>query len=315
MASDKTINIAILSATSHIAKGLIYNFSNLKYYNLFLFARSPDKVKQFISKNKINTKPYIGKIEKFSNFKYDCIINCIGIGRYSTHESIFELTEKFDNLIINYLQNNKECLYINFSSGAVYGNFSSSSNKSSHCSIEVNNISPDKYLIISKLYSEAKHRASQELNIIDLRVFAYFSRFIDLDSGFLITEIINSIKNKVEFVTNPENIIRDYTNPDDLFNLILLCIKSEIVNRKSKIFNDVFDVYSKKPVSKFEILDFFSKNYNLKYKIDDNLSFINLTGNKNIYYSKYHKATEIRYMPKFTSLEAIEIETKYILTK
>ena len=308
MGTDTIKNIAIMSATSHIAKGLIYNFTNSKNFKTYLFARTPEKVKEFININILNTNQYIGEYNQLNNFKYDCIINCVGIGRHSSHEDIFELTEKYDNLIISYLQNNRSCMYINFSSGAVYGNFDSFSNFNSTLTLEVNDIRPDKYLTIAKLNSETKHRALKDFNIVDLRVFAYISRFIDLDSGFLIAEIIKSIKENVVLKTNSADIIRDYTNPSDLYNLILKCVEKNSLN-------DVFDVYSKKPVTKFEILEFFTKKYGLNYAIDDKLFINNATGDKNIYYSKYKKAKDIGYEPLSSSIESIEKETAFILTK
>ncbi|MDD5570709.1 MAG: NAD(P)-dependent oxidoreductase [Bacteroidales bacterium] len=304
--NNKTI--AILGATSHIAKGLIYNFSKSNNYNVFLFARSPKKVEDFVKNLDISSGFHIENFSEFNNNKYDCVINCIGISRSANIEDVLELTENYDNLVITYLKQNKKCLYINFSSGAVYGNYCEPAEIKSTCSIEINNIKPENYYSIAKINSEAKHRALKELNIVDIRVFSYFSRFIDLSSGFLITEIINSIKNKTVFKTNKENIIRDYSNPTDLFSVVLKCID------KHKI-NDVFDVYSKSPVSKVDLLDFYSKKYGLKYKIDEKCLIKNSTGNKVSYFSKNKKAKEIGFNPKYSSLEAIEYESKFILNK
>lgn len=40
--------IAILGATGHIAKNLISSFKSLENYNLFLFARSDEKLNNFL---------------------------------------------------------------------------------------------------------------------------------------------------------------------------------------------------------------------------------------------------------------------------
>jgi short-subunit dehydrogenase len=42
------MNIAILGATSHIAKGLIYNYNKKGTNKLFLFARSTDRLREFL---------------------------------------------------------------------------------------------------------------------------------------------------------------------------------------------------------------------------------------------------------------------------
>ena len=124
----------------------------------------------------------------------------------------------------------------------------------------------------------------------------------------MITEIINSIQNNSVLKTNSENIIRDYSNPEDLFSLVCKCFK------KNKL-NDVYDMYSLKPINKLELFDFFKKEYNLKSEFIDNLKIKNITGNKSSYYSKNYKAKEIGFEPKYSSIQAIQNEVTYILNK
>ena len=304
-------NIAILGATGHIAKSLIYNFNKSDKYNLYLFARSAEKLYSFLKI--IN---YDKKIEKtdpdnFVDKKYDAVINCIGIGDPGKLENIgseiFEVTEHYDNLILDYLNYNNDCIYINFSSGAVYGrDFSIPASELKCCEININQIcNKDNYGIV-KIYSEAKHRSYKKLNIIDLRVFSFFSRFIDLNAKYLITEIISCVKKGIEFKTGNNNVVRDFIHPNDLFNLVCLCINL-------KEINDVFDVYSLKPVTKFEIIDYFHREYNLKYKVECDVLGVNVTGIKDNYYSISKKANKIGYIPKFSSLDCIINEAKEIL--
>ena len=305
--------IAILGATGHIAKNLISNFKESGKFTLFLFARSNGKLDNFLKI--INYGEKIKKIDlfNFNTEKYDAIINCIGIGGpkklKNTGPEIFRLTEYFDNFILDYLKDNSNCIYINFSSGVAYGvDFSIPAENKKLCEINVNNIcSNDNYGIV-KLYSEAKHRSCKNFNIVDLRVFAFFSRFIDLKSKYFITELISCIKTKKELTTNNNNIVRDYIHPKDLFNLINICIDVGEIN-------DVFDVYSLKPITKFEILDYFKKNYDLVYKIEKGIFGENATGIKDNYYSINKKAEKIGYIPKYSSIESIVQETKEILKK
>ena len=77
--------------------------------------------------------------------------------------------------------------------------------------------------------------------------------------------------------------------------------------------NEAFDVISAKPVEKQEILDYFSVEYGLKYEMNRNLSHVSGTGSKNIYCSNYNKAWGIGYKPEFSSMDAIEQESKHIL--
>jgi len=211
---------------------------------------------------------------------------------------------------LNYLLENPTSLYINMSSGVVYGkNFSNPATNVASFLINVNEISLGDYYALAKVYSEAKHRARTDLNIVDLRIFSYFSRFIDRNAGYLITEILNALDEKTVFRTTPENIVRDYVHPDDLFFLIEGCIK------KGKI-NDFFDVYSAAPLSKFALLDHLTKTLGLVYEVDQEAAFINATGIKSFYYSQNKKAEMIfDYKPRYNSLETIEMEIRTFFEK
>jgi len=305
--------IALIGATSHIAKGLIHNFSqHSEKYRLVLFARNINKLSDFLLKENLLTKFPVSDFNQFCNSKYDVIINCIGtgtpIGFKAQQSNIMRTTEQFDNLILDYLAENSECLYINMSSGAVYGKDYENPIDQYTCPIlDVNSLSEADSYFVSKINSEAKHRALKNLNIVDLRVFSYFSRYIDLESGYLITDVIKSLINDELFETNNADIIRDYVSHNEIFQLIEKCID------KQKI-NDWFDVYSCKEIKKFEILDFYKQKYELNWKLKDGLTPLNTGGNKSCYYSTNKKAAEkLGYNPQFTSLEIIEMETDLIL--
>lgn len=303
--------IAVLGATSHIAKGLIYNFNKKsEEYDLTLFARNIEKTKEFCNKEKINTL----NIKEFSSFDdgiYDVIINCVGAGTPTKLKElggeIFEITEKYDNMCIEYINKRVETLYINLSSGAVYGKeFDKAISNETKVEIDINNLTGSDFYSLAKINSEAKHRAMDKYNIVDLRVFAYFSRFIDLDGKYLMTEIVNSIKENKVFRTTAVDIVRDYVHPEDFFSLVEKCIEQ-------KKINDVFDVYSLKPVTKFELLKGISESMSFNYEIDGELEFVNATGLKSTYYSENKKAEKIGYRPKYSSMESIKEEIKIIL--
>ncbi len=296
--------IAILGATGHIAKSLINIFIEKNNYELFLYSRDTDKVREFINNEK---KLYHNSlIHWFDVYDYDVVINCIGIGNPNKIDaSIFGLTNKYDNIIIKYLSTHPKTLYINFSSGAVYGgDYRLPVSESSYVTFNMNNLNDKDFYGMTKLCSEAKHRALKSFNIVDLRVFGYFSRFINLSYPYFMCDVINCIKDKRVLETSPDNIYRDYVNPKDLFNLIEKCIEQ-------KKINDVFDVYSLKPVSKLEILAHFIDEYELEYIIKDVST--STTGNKTNYYSNNKRAERIGYIAKYTSLDTIMNEAKYLL--
>ena len=141
----KNKRIAILGATSHIAKGLIYNFSSLCYKNIFLFARSLTRLQCFLNEINCKHKWTNKKIDEFERYDYDVILNCVGMGTPSkvkeAGSDAFNLVEKFDNMILRCLADNTKTLYINFSSGAVYGdNFTTPVDDSSFSKWSINNV-------------------------------------------------------------------------------------------------------------------------------------------------------------------------------
>jgi len=303
--------IAILGATGHIAKGLICNFIQSKGYKLFLFARSPQRVRDFLRDNALKRDISLAEFKGFPQEGYDIIINCIGIGTphklKDTAASIFSITEEYDTMVMDYLTKSTQSCYINLSSGAVYGSsFTDPVSDTSVYSLRVNDITPEQYYGIAKINSEAKHRSRGDLNIVDVRIFSYFSRFIDLHAGYFLTDLINSIKEKRDFLTTPCDFIRDYLHPHDLFALIKLIME----NRPS---NGAFDAYSAEPVSKFTLLDYFAKTYALNYIIDDNLSLACPTGTKEVYCSQSKRAAKLGYSPRFSSLETVMKESEFIL--
>lgn len=299
----KNSRIAILGATGHIAKGLIYNFSQASYQNIDLFARSLTRLEIILEQmggvRKYRQKKYV----EFNKNDYDVVINCVGLGTpekvKQASGDVFYLTEHFDNLALEYLSGHTKTLYINFSSGAVYGtDFATPVDGSSLAHWNINNLQESEYYGIAKLNSEAKHRALKNLNIVDLRIFNYFSRFTDLHDKYLLSEIILCVKNGEALATDKRDIVRDYVYPPDLFSLVEKCIAK-------RALNDSFDVYSKKPATKFEILEYFKKSYGLKYLVNKTKMPISATGNKDNYYSTSRKAGKIGYTPKFTSLDTI----------
>jgi nucleoside-diphosphate-sugar epimerase len=308
------MNIALLGANSHIAKGLVCNFQSRTDDTLYLFTRAKARVYDFMKSAVPGRKRSCTVKEGYKDFKrhhYDVIINCVGAGtpqkladRYSDW---FMLTEKFDNLIIDYMLENTDTLYINFSSGAVYGrNLDAPAGENSLNCLAVNHIRSEEYYSIANLNAEAKHRSFKSLTIIDLRIFSYFSRFIDLGSGYFITELLNCVKHGKVLRTSADNILRDYIHPDDLFSLIMQCMRGGSLNA-------AFDAFSREPVEKFQVLDYFTAKYGLKYEVDRSLSEASPNGARNTYCSHYTRAEQIGYKPLFTSMDAIREESTYIL--
>lgn len=304
--------IAILGATSHIAKGLIHGFLLAGRYELTLFARSLDRARDFLAGiHDGESGTFVKAFSEFHQDEYDVVINCVGIGDPGKLKnevaSIFWITETFDNLILDYLENHPAALYINLSSGAVYGaDFSAPPDESSWGRYAVNHLQPSDYYGVAKLNAEAKHRARQAFNIVDLRVFGYFSRFIDLQAKFFLSELIFCLKEGKPFITGQGNMVRDYIHPQDLMALIERCVDRHKLN-------DVYDAYSLKPVTKFEILECITEKFGLQYIVQGDHGAVTATGAKNQYFSTNKRAQQIGYRPQFTSLDSVVQETSIIL--
>jgi nucleoside-diphosphate-sugar epimerase len=307
------MRIAILGATSHIAKNIIYYFKDDKTLTLSLFARNEEAVRCFLDSVGVS-RMAVQSLEAFPDCDCDVVINCVGIAdpqkQRDAGVEIFRLTERFDNIILDYLAGNKNVIYINFSSGAVYGTgFDAGVTENTLTQIAINNILPADYYRIAKLNAESKHRAMPSFSIIDLRVFSFFSKFIDLSSRFLLTEMVRSIKSDIEFETTRNDIVRDFIAPSDLYSLVRLCIAKPGVN-------EVFDVFSRAPVRKQELIDAFIGRYGMKVHYIESNSAVSPTGRKDKYLStNYHAKERLGYLPHFSSLETVIEEADYLVDK
>ncbi len=305
-------HIAILGSTGYIGKSLIQPMVQMEDVKLYLFSRKKIKVGELVKSFSLRNKSiYIGDYEELDNFSYDLIINCTGIGNPTVLKkdpsSIFEVTEYFDTLIINYLKKNSCTIYLNLSSGAVYGVSSSSPfSERSESLLRINELNQSEYYSVAKINSEAKHRALKDLHIIDLRIFSFFSSFVDIEARFLLSDIVSTLKSKKVFETSDVDMVRDFITPTDLIQVV------DIVLQKGKI-NDSFDMYSLAPITKFEILNYFNKKFNLKIKLVKGTDFVSPTGAKNEYYSISRKLELLGYKPKHSSLSGIDFEMTNII--
>ncbi|MBN1470796.1 MAG: NAD(P)-dependent oxidoreductase [Syntrophaceae bacterium] len=297
------MKISILGARGQIARSLISLYAEKgELSNLVLYSREPERLRLEIKDAVVYSS------EDFPRHNHDVIINCIGIptvkGVPNRASDVFDIHERWDNLILEYLKRNEKALYISMSSGAVYGrNFQNPVDETSCLLQGITEISPADFYGVSKLNCEAKHRAHEKFSIVDLRIFSYISRFIDFNSNFLVSEILMALRNKKIFMTNDHNIARDYLHPEDMMQILSLIIKRW---QKTGFINDVFDVYSKKPITKMDLLESLAKKFNLQYEIKKELHVdASATGFKMNYYSVNKKLEKIGYEPRYSSLNAI----------
>ena len=310
------MNIAILGATSQIAKDLIYSLiaEDRSRYSLTLFARSPEKIIHQLNSVGITAGYSAYHFDEFNKRQnYDLIINFVGVGNpaqaAAMGASIFDVTLKYDDLALGYLQSQPDCRYIFLSSGAAYGvNFEKPVDERSFAVIPLNNFQQQDWYSLAKLYAECRHRAYKYLSIVDIRIFNYFSHTQNMNARYLITDIVRAIIKKSIFKTSQENIVRDYIGPTDFYNIV-----NSILNAPP--MNEVIDCYSKSPIDKITLLEAMKERYSLKHEFIKSESLINATAIKKNYYSLNRRANNIGYIPELTSLENILKETEIIFSK
>jgi nucleoside-diphosphate-sugar epimerase len=308
------MKIAILGATSQIAKDLIIAFSKNEHYNLSLYSRRPEVVAEWLEQHDLgNHYPSVSYSEFNVNQEYQAIINFVGVGdpaqAAAMGAAIFDVTLHYDELALSYLTAHPSCRYLFLSSGAAYGSrFETPVDENTQSIININNLQPQEWYGAAKLHAECRHRALSSLPIIDIRVFNYFSHTQDITARFLITDIVRAIRDNTVLKTSSDYIVRDFIHPLDFHQLVIALLTAPITNT-------VVDCYSKAPIDKPNLLSAMQKQFDLKYELIDSPSGINATGTKSHYYSLNKKANYFGYSPAFSSIECIIQMTQKILQK
>lgn len=306
------MNIAIMGATSHIARNLIVRFAaESPDDRLLLFCRKRQPVEEFTGRYAPHGNIQIVEgYGDFDRYPMDVMINCVGAGTPGSTgfdvRNWFSVTAKFDDLALDYLaKTNPGALLINFSSGGIYGTRTSPPfGEMSELRIPVNNIAVSDYYSIARLHSEAKHHSHPEWRIVDLRIFSFFSSFMPPDAGYFMSDVLKAVADNETLITRQDDMIRDYIAPDDLFRLIKFCISRQEIN-------GAFDVTSAKPAGKFEILECFQEKFGLKWRFDRVKDSPN--GSKPVYFSESERLQKAGFRAEYTSLDGLIVEVERFL--
>ena len=302
------MKIAILGATSAIAKDLILSFSD--EHKLELYSRRLSDVTTWMLENNLHNFTS----QSYTEFKYardlDVIINFVGAGSpekvIKLGEQIFEITETFDKMALDYIQKNHECKYIFISSGAVFGdNFNTPADSAKQSVFPINNLQPQHYYGYAKAMAEIRHRISSR-NIFDIRVFNYFSPSVNINYRFMITDMIRSIKDKSVYRVDRTPIVRDYVGPLDFYQMINVLLRQGSMNTAT-------DIYSRQPITKESLLTAMSQRYGLEYETTGAPVGLVATGVKQNYYSVNTAAYALGYRPTLSSMENIFLTVDKIL--
>jgi nucleoside-diphosphate-sugar epimerase len=312
MALPPQTKLALLGATGHIAKGLMFAWQGRPELEVDAFARSVERVENFLRPLRPLARVHPRPLSDFGDAEYAAVINCVGIGDPQVladrPEVIFAVTETYDDLVLDHLSSHPGTLYVNFSSGAVYGTeFPAPAGDATVTSLPVNRLSPAHYYGLAKLNAEAKHRSRAKQNIVDLRVFGYFSRFADRAQRYFLNEVLTCVENRRPLLTDAVPFVRDYVHFQDLAACIELCLGRPGINAG-------LDMYSLLPIDKFGILKFFQENFGLEYRVDGPAAGASPTGNKANYYSLSRTAESLLgYRPTRSSLDCLREEATALL--
>ena len=308
------MRIAILGATSQIARDLVQSFAENSNFTLVLYARRPLAVQDWLAKVNLTDRYEVNGFEAFgAHEQFDAIMNFVGVGNPAQAKamgaSIFDVTLKYDDMALDYLRQHPTCRYIFLSSGAAYGgNFDTPVDDNTSATFPINNLQPQDWYGVAKLHAECRHRALAHLPIVDIRVFNYFSHTQDMDARFLITDIVRAIRDKTVLNTSAVFIVRDYLHPSDFSSLVSAILTAPATNA-------VIDAYSKAPIDKLTLLAYMQASFGLLYQIVQTGAGINATGSKPHYYSLNTNGTRFGYQPRLSSLDGLETEVRVSVDK
>lgn len=223
------MRVIVLGSTGHVGKNMVYHLRE-RGHEVLPFSRS-------------------GADGSFKLIDFgwapaaDLLVNCIGVGspdkEKEVGETLYWLENEWDDNCIDYLAKHSGARYVYFSSGIVHYGENSAYYR-------------------TKRAVETKHSLCL-LPITDIRLYSFFSRFIDIENTQLVPSIIRAIKNKRAFEYDGSvNVYRDYILPEDLATEV------ELVGITCHKPPRTLDVSSGKPTDKFSIIEMFKKDYGLE---------------------------------------------------
>lgn len=306
--SHKKQKIAILGATGYIGRSLIGRAHELGIV-VDVFSHDVTNAQTVLSSYGISA-PEILPYDVLLEREYDVIVNATGAGNpkklSENPMTVFSITEAMDTLLLRYLKNYPATRVFNISSGSIFGISAGEA-----IAIEtkaVFDLGKDNCYAIAKLTSETKHRLVKEYAIVDLRVFAFVSRWLDPSDTFFLAEVAQSLLDEETFCTNSSDMIRDYTTQSDLWDTIVFLLQLPPMNA-------AFDMRSQSPVSKSVLLEHLKQVFDLRYEMADIAVSGSPTGEKKEYYSKSSSLIELGYTPTATTLENVERELRALLSQ
>lgn len=306
------MRIALLGATSQIARDLVGSFAHASHHDLALFARQPEAIAAPQCLLDVG-RCTVANLADFDPCQpYDAIINFVGVGTprktVAMGAFILDVTQRFDDVALAALRHNPRCRYLFLSSGAAYGSqFDQPASDYTVASFPINCLGAHDWYGIAKFYAECRHRAMADSHIVDIRVFNYFSRNQDISAGYLITDVVKALRSKQSLHTASTPMVRDYIGPQD-FHQLVECILAAPAS------NMAVDCYTRAPIDKQEILSLMQQHFGLRYQVGPAPADVpSATGTKPHYYSLSRRAADLGYEPTQSSADNLLEEANALL--
>ncbi len=301
------MRVAILGATGHIGTALAHHYAADGETSLDLYARRPDAVSSLLptaAPGRVRVLPLDG----FDFAGVDVVVNALGAGDPSRVRAIapniVALTLDWEDLIRRALaRSGGDPLYVFLSSGAVYGRLIEDGARiDARTCFSVNTPREDEAYGLAKFLAEAIHRSETGRRILDVRIFGFVSRHIDLGGKYFLSELFDALAGDKTFVTGAQDMIRDYVDADDLAALIGCASRAVSVNMAA-------DIYSQRPAGKFEIIQRLAE-VGLKCRVDPDYPH---AGQRIAYASHYDVAGGLGYVPARAAVDTVERVARQII--
>lgn len=302
--------IAILGASSQLARDLIGSFVGAGRRDLVLFVRDPDATGRWLAQHGLDlpVRTYVD----YGRERYRAVMNFVGVGdprrAAQMGGDILGITQQFDDLVLDGLRSDPDCRYIFLSSGAAYGStFQAPADADTRSEYMLNRLSERDFYAVAKFHAECKHRALPDLDITDVRVFNYFSASQDVNARFFVCDVLRAILEARTLRTSSLPMVRDYLGPRDFHQLIECILQSDGGNR-------AVDCYTREPIEKRDLLQTMAEDFGLSFVVtDEGVDVIDATGSKPNYYSSNRVAESIGYRPTLTSREGLVDGARQVL--
>ena len=123
----------------------MFRFLATEDKHLHLFARRPDEVTKWLASAGLTERYPVDEFCEFAKQEFDAVINFVGVGNpaqaVAMGNSIFEVTLRFDEMVLDYLQTHPACRYLFLSSGAAYGSsFNEPATRDTPAVVAINNL-------------------------------------------------------------------------------------------------------------------------------------------------------------------------------